>query len=251
MTSTIKPKWTVASVNWDSVEFLEYQAKYFHEFNEDFEYIIYDNENLSGKKELDDLRIKYNKIKVVYTPWHSYGGGAHGIALNQCLGMAKGKYFLAIDPDFFFLKKNILPFLESFFDRGFHAIGTEYYGTTFPMPWGAAYKTKEIKDLNLMSKASHCEGCKKWIYDKDFDTGWQIRTRLQNKPHHAFKQIMSTVPDLGKHSYDWHPQTYAYDEKIIAHHLKGGSFVNPDLPKEELKEIRNKYTEWMWNQLYD
>jgi hypothetical protein len=33
--------------------------------------------------------------------------------------------------------------------------------------------------------------------------------------------------------------------------LKGGSQIETNHTKEQVKEIKNKYTEWMWNQLYD
>ena len=118
------------------------------------------------------------------------------------------------------------------------------------MPWGAAYITEEIRDLNLMTKTSICEKCKIWIYDRDYDTGWQLRIRLGNKPHHAFRQIQNQVPDLGKYNTGY-SQTYVYDTKVIAHHLKGGSQIEGSYTEEQVKEIRGKYTEWIWSQLYD
>jgi hypothetical protein len=250
MTSAIKPKWTIASVNWDSFEFIKYQLKYFHEFSEDFEFIIHDNENVNETQDSQEIKTKYPSVKIIHPTWQGRGGGAHGIGLNECLKRAKGEYFLAVDPDFFWMKKKILPFLESYFECGYHAVGTEYIGTSFPMPWGAAYITEEIRDLNLMAKTSICEGCKTWIYDRDYDTGWQLRIRLGNKPHHAFKQVLNQVPDLGKFNTGY-TQTYVHDEKVIAHHLKGGSQIETNHTKEQVKEIKNKYTEWMWNQLYD
>jgi hypothetical protein len=65
MTSAIKPKWTIASVNWDSFEFIKYQLKYFHEFSEDFEFIIHDNENvLIEHKILKKLKQNIHRSKL-------------------------------------------------------------------------------------------------------------------------------------------------------------------------------------------
>jgi glycosyltransferase involved in cell wall biosynthesis len=243
-------KWTIGITNWDSLEFIQYHAKYFHEFCSDFEFIVYDNENIQGTASFDDIRKKYNRTRIVQTPSVSPGCHGHGLGLNACVQMAKGKYILLMDPDFFWMKKDILSFFESYFKMGYHAIGTEYWGNTFPMPWGAAYITDEIRDLNLMAKSSFCEKYGTWVYDRDYDTGWQIRIRLGNKPHQAFRQVLNQVPDLGRYNTGY-SQTYVYDTKVIAHHLKGGSQIEGSYTEEQILEIRGKYTEWMWSQLYD
>ena len=243
-------KWTIGITNWDSLEFIQYHAKYFHEFCSDFEFIVYDNENIQGTASFDDIRKKYNRTRIVQTPSVSPGCHGHGLGLNACVQMAKGKYILLMDPDFFWMKKDILSFFESYFKMGYHAIGTEYWGNTFPMPWGAAYITDEIRDLNLMAKSSFCEKYGTWVYDRDYDTGWQIRIRLGNKPHQAFRQVLNQVPDLGRYNTGY-SQTYVYDTKVIAHHLKGGSQIEGSYKEEQIEEIRSKYIEWMWSQLYD
>ena len=115
MATVAKPKWTIGTVNWDSFDFIKYQLKYFHEFNEDFEFIIHDNENTNETLETQEIKTKYPSTKLLHPTWQGTGGGAHGIGLNECLKRANGKYFLAIDPDFFFMNKNILSFLESYF----------------------------------------------------------------------------------------------------------------------------------------
>ena len=37
-----KPKWTIGTVNWNSIEFIEYHAKFFHSFSDDFEFLVCD-----------------------------------------------------------------------------------------------------------------------------------------------------------------------------------------------------------------
>lgn len=46
-------------------------------------------------------------------------------------------------------------------------------------------------------------------------------------------------------------QTFVYDEKNIAHNLNGGCQQKEGQNKDELNEIKKKYTGWMWSQLYD
>lgn len=245
-----KPKWTIGTVNWKSIEFIEYQLKYFHEYNQDFEFLVCDNESNVETPKFKDLKEKYPKLKWFNSQWGNGGWGSHGIGLNQCMKRAEGKYILLMDPDFFWMKKNILSFLETYFECGYHAVGTEYQGTGFPMPWGAAYIIDEIRDLNLIAKSSFCEKCKTWIWDRDYDTGWQLRIRLGNKPHQAFRQVLNQVPDLGRYNTGY-SQTYVYDTKVIAHHLKGGSQIEGSYKEEQIEEIRSKYIEWIWSQLYD
>lgn len=57
------------------------------------------------------------------------------------------------------------------------------------------------------------------------------------------------MPDLGKINHHW-SQTFVYAEKNIAHHLKGGSQPD-DMDRDKLREIKYKYTDWMWSQLFD
>jgi glycosyltransferase involved in cell wall biosynthesis len=245
-----KPKWTIGTVNWKSIDFVEYQLKYFHEYNQDFEFIVCDNESNVETSKFKDLKEKYSKLKLVNSQWRNCAWSAHGIGLNQCMKIAEGKYILLMDPDFFWMKKDILSFFENYFKIGYHAIGTEYAGTNFPMPWGAAYITEEINDLDLIVKTSICEKCNILVYDKMYDTGWQLRIRLSNKPHHAFKQVLNQIPNLGRYNTSW-SQTYIHDNKAIAHHFKSGSQIERTYNEQQVKEIREKYTDWMWNQLYD
>jgi hypothetical protein len=51
-----KPKWTIGTVNWKSIEFIEYQLKYFHEYNQDFEFLVCDNESNVENPKFKDLK---------------------------------------------------------------------------------------------------------------------------------------------------------------------------------------------------
>lgn len=246
-----KLKWTIGIVNSDSLEFIEHQLKYFHEFCSDFEFIVYDKDDIKKNTFLDDLGKKYKNTRIIQTPVLSHGMHSYGLGLNACVQVARGKYILLMDPDFFWMKKDILSFFEHYFDQGYHAIGTEYWGNSFPMPWGAAYITDEIKDLDLRAKAHPCDKCHNWVSDRDHGTGFQIRIRLKNKPFFFFRASKNNqIPDLGKLNTIY-AQTFVYDEKNIAHNLNGGCQQKEGQNRDELIAIKKKYAEWMWSQLYD
>jgi glycosyltransferase involved in cell wall biosynthesis len=246
-----KPKWTIGIVNWKSIEFIEYQLKYFHSFSDDFEFLVCDNESDIETPKFKELKEKYPKLKLINRYWKSDSWAAHGIGLNQCTKIAEGKYILLMDPDFFWMKKDILSFFEHYFDQGYHAIGTEYWSHSFPMPWGAAYITDEIRDLDLRAKAHPCDRCHTWTSDHDHDTGFQIRIRLKNKPFFSFRSSKNNqIPDLGKLN-NIYAQTFVYDGRNIAHHLKDGCKIKEGQNRNEINEIKNKYTEWMWSQLWE
>lgn len=248
------PKWTIASVNWDSLDFLEHQAKFFHTFDDNFEYIICDHTRPFQREQLLELQKKYKNIRLHFPHDADKKHKFHGEGLNDCLKIAKGKYFLTIDPDFFFMKKRILNFIEEFFKKKYHAVGTMYYDLSFPPIWGAAYITKEIKDLDLMSGTFRCSVCNNFKHNYLVDTGYEIRTRLKNKLHIGFKRTESKLPPFGSYLDGWtlRHQAFEYQNKIICYHLMRDSYVPKDpFATPEMIEARRKYTEYFWNNLYD
>ena len=61
----LKPvKWSVISVNFNSLDYLDYQARVLQEFNEDYEYIICDNTFPRQEDQLNELKLKYKNIKI-------------------------------------------------------------------------------------------------------------------------------------------------------------------------------------------
>jgi len=246
-------KWTVASVNWNSVEFLEHHAKFFHEFADDFEFLICDNTRPSQRKELEELASKYNKVRLMFP---TVGGLSHSDGVKNCVMSALGKYILMMDPDFFWMKKSILTLFEHYFDQGYHAIGTEFWDHPFPMPWGAAYYTDEIRDLEYHTLCQmKCDKCGNIVGDRWSDTAFEVRIRLQHLPHFGFKKTNSTIiPFMGDHYFAFRPVSFTYDGNVIAHHLMRGDYKFPmenEMITEEIKTARKKYIDYFWSNLYD
>lgn len=239
------PKWSVVSVNFDSLDYLDYQAKVLEEFNDDYEYIICDNTFPRQNSQLEELKSKYKNIKIIINPLEKW---KHGSGLNSGIAIASGKYFCALDPDFFFHRKNYLQFLEGFLDQGYHAVGTEYFvpNQFFPMPWGSGYILDEIKDLNMENDFMKCS-CEKWICPGHLDTGYQIRIRLKNKPFVAFKEVPHNVPFMGKHSIEFYPKSYEHDGEIVCSHLMRGSYVKKEEVTDEVRIARRKYCDYFYS----
>lgn len=246
------PRWTIASVNWNSVEFLDHQLKFFHQFGDNFEYLIVDNTNPSQKEALEKLSLKYDKIRLFFP---TSGGLNHSDGLKHCVTLAEGKYILIMDPDFFWMKKSILNLFEHYFHQGYHAIGTEFWDHPFPMPWGAAYYTKEIKDLNFYTKCQMKCDCGNIVGDRWSDTAFEVRIRLQNLPHFGFKKTNSTIiPFMGNHSFAFKPISFIYNGEVIAHHLMRGEYPFPmknEMINHQIIESRKKYIDYFWNNLKD
>jgi len=243
----LKPvKWSVISVNFNSLDYLDYQARVLQEFNEDYEYIICDNTFPRQEDQLNELKLKYKNIKIIINPIEKW---KHGSGLNSGLEIATGKYVCMIDPDFFFHKKNYLGFLEEFLQKGYHAVGTEFIPNydIFPMPWGAAYFLNEVKDLNMDNDFFECKECNKWVCKVELDTGYQIRIRLKNKPFVAFKQVTPNIPFLGYHSVSFQPKSYEYDGEIVCSHLMRGIYHIKETIDDKLHEARKNYCEYFYS----
>jgi len=244
-------KWTVACVNFSSFELVKYQTKYFHENCNDFEFLVYDHDNITNLPEMQEFIKNYDKLKIIPSPMKTPGIHGYGLGLNACIQMAKGKYILMMEPEVFWMKKNILSFMESFMEMGYHAVGTEHWGTSFPMPWSSAYIVNEIRDLDMRSKSYVCEKCHNHMHDRDYDTGFQLRVRLKNKPFYFFRESRSdNLPPVGALEYlFW--QTFAHDGLELAHHLCGSFNYRGGSRIAELNEKYKEIAGVMCDKLYE
>lgn len=250
-----KRKWTIATVNFMSTDYIRWQAKMLHEFNDDFVFIILDNSYPKLQvDELEEIKKEYTNTVVIYNaPPNSLetvkgGSGSHGKGLTHILNNSKSKYFLANDPDFFWVIKGHLRYLEKYFDQGFHAVGAQNLGAlTFPNIWGSAYITEEIRGCNLQAKSSFCSHCNQYVYDTRYDTGWELFIRLKHLPYKYFRETEPTVPFLGPHSYDFKPMTYADGDTPVGHHLMRGAYYDNDFLTPKMQIARNNYGKYFYD----
>ncbi len=271
-------KWTIAFVNYKTSIYFKWQFKILYEFNnpEDFEIIIVDNSRPHEKERLEQLSAKYNQeynnIKIFYhTPLAETASCQHGEGMNIAVQEANSKYFLAQDPDFFFIKANYLDFLSNFLDKGLVAVGAPYtYGVglghpNFPALFGVAHPLDIIKNLDCSAENPNEKGdeYRKLFPNKEycFDVGYKLREALSNENDDSNfisfipQDARSLVYQIGNHSYEARTQKYLYNNEEVAYHLFRGAFTgtakdNKDLNKELTKAtLKARYN--MGNHFYN
>jgi hypothetical protein len=242
-------KWTIATVNYLSTDYIRWQAKMLHEFNDDFIFKIIDHSNPHQRDELESIKKEYQNIEVLYPPYVGEGFGAHGIGLSILLKLSSSKYFLSNDPDFFWIVKGHLKWLEGYLAAGIHCVGAQNVPNKilFPNIWGAAYITEEIRGCNFQAKSSYCNKCKDWVYDPNYDTGFELTIRLKHLPFKVFTEAPSDIPFMGSHSYAFDPKSYSNEGKMVGHHLMRGAYLAKDFVTPKMSAARQKYGEYFYN----
>lgn len=256
---------------------MKWQLKALYEFNnpEDFDLIIVDNSRPKEKKELEMLTAPYqkhyNNISIIYyEPEEKSASGQHGEAMTVALQKADSKYFLANDPDFFWIKQNYLSWLAAHLERGLDAIGAPYPrgvglgNSHFPCAYGCAHPLKLIKHLDFRAESSS----EKWeeslrVYpDKEysFDVGYKIREALSSPERDdnflSFDQedCKDLSKKIGLHSFEVISKKYSVDGEPVAYHLFRGSFTakvvgNRDKNKAlsgRLKSVRDRMGKYFY-----
>ena len=267
-------KWTIAFVNYKTTVYLNWQLKILYEHNnpEDFDLIIVDNSRPFEKERLEELtkpyNQKYNNIRIFYnTPVGKIDSEQHGEGMNVAVKNANSQYFLAQDPDFFFVKKNYLNFLENLLETGMVAVGAPYHyyigcgHPKFPSIWGAAYPLELIKNLDYRPDYSK-ESVEKYKHENThpFEVGYQFREALStagddsNFISFEYEDYWELSQKIGEHSFDVVTKKYLYEKEIVAYHLFRGSFtdvpvnacdINATIDKRKLV-VRNKIGEFFY-----
>ena len=265
--------WTIAFVNYNTSVYLKWQLKILYEFNNPnkFEVIIVDNSNPHEKEKLLEITHSYNiydNIKIIYNkPTKKGASEQHAEGMNIAIKSAQGKYFLAQDPDFFFVKKGHLAFLQSLFSKGIVSVGAPYPGGidlgnhNFPALWGAAFPLHLIKNIDCDPEPSKFHGHSKYP-NFAYDVGFKIRMALsdestdENFVSFDIKDEPNLSKQIGVHSYETITKLYSYKGETIAYHLFRGSFTgkvidnlfDPQtrLPRKLLK-IRNRFGEFFYD----
>lgn len=243
-------KWTIGIVNFHTADFMKYQLDilFSNNPNKEFNVIIVDNSIESEEEILLELIKLYSNIKICRNeasqePWMR-GSGQHGEGLDIILKETSTEYLLVHDPDFFWVKKNYLSFLEEILDSGCSCVGAPYRNLQgndetgdigpedFPSAFGAAYRVSDISNLSFLPAVSqdayHASNGVCWISKKGADVGWKMREKLASKEYFSFsQQLDAKLISLGSYSYETAPYKYFLDEvdiHPIGFHLFRGSF---------------------------
>ncbi|MBP5296762.1 MAG: hypothetical protein J6Y94_05470 [Bacteriovoracaceae bacterium] len=271
-------KWTVAFVNYKTSIYLKWQLKILYQLNnpEDFEVIIVDNSSPYEKEVLNSITLTYlnqwNNIKILYNVvQEKIASYQHAEGLTLAVNTANTEYFLAQDPDFFFVRHDYLSFLEKFLQEGKIAVGAPYtlgagFGhPKFPALFGTAMPLKIIKGRDLMpyitdeTKKDSDERFKG--RDFSYDVGYKLRKELSSPDRDdnfvAFdcNCFQDLDIEIGLHSFEMVSQAYSYQGEKIAYHLFGGAFTSKPVGDADLNKslapnimlVRNKIGEWFYN----
>lgn len=244
-------KWTILYINHKSEYYFKYQLKLLYETNnpKDFELLIVDN---SKSPEVDSLvsctkkySDKFSNVKILhFIPKGKFNEDGerdeHGESVDFAMEHINSKYLLVQDPDFFWVKKKYLKFLESFFDDGCVAIGAPYADKAangpvdFPAAFGCAYLVDKVRGVSFKGE----------YLDKDFihslrekypvedgfgypcDMGYQIRLELADEKYSSFFPARNFAAKLVKYFGQHHnvvSVAYFHEGEEVAFHLFGGS----------------------------
>jgi hypothetical protein len=200
-------KWTVGTVNYKSTDWLFWQLQILYSCNnpKDFELIIFDSMYPRNQKEkLMEICKRYShhkNIKLMFYQNRHERGVEHGHEMNCIVQEARGRYFLSNDPDFFWLIKNYLKFLEDFFKAGYGSSGVLHQYMGQPAMWCSAYLTNNIRDFNPSQTVVECPSCKHRFHYLQQDTGWQYNIASQKMPVMIFPIDWWKPPFMGPYSY--------------------------------------------------
>ncbi len=276
-------KWTIAYVNYKSSVYMYWQLKMLFEYNNplDFEVIIIDNSNPNEDNLLKEMAEKYqdeyDNIKIVpYSPKQIRASAQHGEGLSLAIELANSEYFLAQDPDFFFIKQNYLKFLAGFLDKGMVAIGAPYtHGVglghpKFPALYGAAHPLKLIKNIDCVpiTTDEYLEKSYKLFpkYEYSFDVGYRIRSKLSTENRNDnfisfdHRRVNNIASNLGIHSFEVITQAYSYEGEDLCYHLFRGCFTAPvidnvrdaNIPvSKKLHKVRNMIGSYFYQYITD
>jgi len=207
-------------VNWESEDFLQCQLRFLYESNpvDQFRIVVIDNSNELKRR----FYTRYKNLEI----WPRSQNG-HGPSLDRVLHNANSEFLLTQDPDFFWLHKGHLAWLESFLENDV-AVGAEYPGgvsvdgydcdPTFPACWGCAFRLSEIKELSFeMAGSTETNGK---------DVGWRMRVALSGKPFTSFRVGAYVGKDLGPVNWSGMPPTTFWHENTpVAIHVMRGSYT--------------------------
>lgn len=239
--SSASKKWTIGFVNYYSSVYLRWQFKIlFRCYNpKDFQIVIVNNSAPDDTNKLVELAQPYQKYdNILIVPHkcsHSKSSEQHGEGLNRLMAFAdRSQYVLIQDPDFFWVGRNYLQFMEKKLAEGAVAVGAPYMGPIgigapdFPSAFGCAYRVDAIRGLDFMPNFDPVVVAE---YERQFplanypnfvsDVGYQIRAAKSNEPY--FTLATRPYKHFGfDYSYQAIVQEYLLGNETFGFHLFRG-----------------------------
>lgn len=230
----------IGFVNYNSADLLKFQFKQLAPLVRKYKFKIFivDNSKISEinniKNDICELSLEDCVCLIDNSQTRKTGSWAHAEGLNLILKKTKDvEYILFQDPDFFWLIKDHILFLNSIIKkRELDAIGAPYKRKVingkpdFPCAFGCVYKQSILSKVDFslptqtkLNKLQAKYDCA--LRDLSFDVGYKIRKKYKNKNYLSFSQspAIGLRNMIGKFSYENNPMIYKCENKIIALHL--------------------------------
>ena len=178
-----KPMITILTVNYKTSDFIELMLYSFKRLTY-YPYKVIICDNYSSDSEIVKLAKivqKYNNVDVVFRRQTQFGSIGHAEALDLLVSKVDTPYFVVMDSDCVFLKKDWDKDLIGRIDKKNKVIGTALPPTkenvkpsNFPLVFAVLYEAEVFKKLNPSFMPGNLK------QDKAKDTGWEIREKYLN-----------------------------------------------------------------------
>lgn len=260
----MKKEFTICIVNFFSSVYICNQLKILYEFNDPdlFQFVLVDN----SKDEKEFQRLieivkeykKFNNITLIKSDYYSglNSSKQHSMGADMGLGIAKiikSNYFVLLDADCFFLKKDILVFLKNLIrQKNLVVFGTPWglkrqakiqNYKDFPSPFAIIINLEKIGYGLSFSPSDLIEE----ISDLGRDTGYMLREKFA---HMGYGTMDQTKVDNNKiflnisflRILPMEPDFFYYQNELIAVHIGKSSRSSKEVSGGWfLKRILNRY----------
>lgn len=226
-------RWTVALVNWKSLDFIVYQLKQLYQHNDPAKFTVSIFDATFPKHQIAELleitspyRTQEN-ISLFGWTMRRERGRPHGAELDRIMREAESEYFLSNDPDFFWVRGNHLGLLEDVM-YAHRSCGTEQIVSPRHIPaWCAAYRLEDIKHTSWEPLHGRDSENRVVVVDGR-DTGWMPSEATETRSRMLFRTCPFMPPFLGPVSYAGNQLTclsYQHAGCVLGTHMFRGKYI--------------------------
>jgi len=222
-----QPLITIVTVNYKTSDFIDLMLYSFKKLTKN-RYKVLICDNYTNDKEIIKLAKvvqKYENVEVIFRKQTQFGSIGHAEAMDLLVSKVQTPYFVTMDSDAIFLKKNWDDLLINRIDSSTKVIGTTLPQTIqnnkpldFPLVFAVLYETDTYKNLDPSFMPGDI------TKEKDKDTGWQIREKyLQNGFKGKVFGSENTKFTLDTPFKTLYCAVYYLEDSLIASHFGRGS----------------------------
>jgi len=222
-----RPLITIVTVNYKTADFIELMLYSFLKLTKN-NYKVLICDNYSSDQEMVRLAKvvqKYDNVEVIFRKQTSFGSIGHAEAMDLLVSKVTTPYFVTMDSDAIFLKKDWDDVLINRLDDTIKVIGTTLPPTAqntkpidFPLVFAVLYETETYHRLNPSFMPGDIKK------DKSKDTGWEIREKYLADGFQGFVFDAKNTKESFDTPYEkLYCAVYYLDEMLMASHFGRGS----------------------------